>query len=410
VSTRRSVIKSIAAVGLGAATADLWAAARAAGIVAEPGLPPGAISSAEWLELPGKLPLIKRTFRPPNLETPLEYFREPITPNRAFFVRYHHALIPEVDALSWRLQIGGPGARQPLALSLEQLRQQFEIIEIAALCLCSGNRRGLYNPHVPGLQWGSGAMGTARWRGVRLKDVLASAGLAAESVEVAFEGADGGVLPAAPDYQKSLPIAKAVDANTLIAFEMNGEPLPHWHGAPARLVVPGWTATYWLKHLTAIEVRTTPFDNFWMKTGYRIPLGKFAQLERFTSQDTSTNTPITEIAINSLITGPAPQSRVRRGGSIELSGLAWDGGYGLAAVESSTDAGASWRTARLGTDLGRFAPRPWMVAVQAPAVAGPFTVWVRATSRSGLTQPAEAVPNPAGYHHNPIQTLTLVAS
>jgi sulfite dehydrogenase (cytochrome) subunit A len=410
VASRRRIVQSLAGLGLAAATRALVATASERTIIAEPGLPEGAVRSAEWLTLPGKMPLIKRSFRPPNLETPLEYYSQPITPNRAFFVRYHHAVIPQVDRDAWRLQLGGNGARRPLSFSVEELQKQFQPAEVTALCLCSGHRRGLANPHVAGLQWGSGAMGTARWRGVRLKDILGTAELAAEAVEIAFDGADGPVLPATPDFQKSLPLGKALDPNTLVALEMNGEPLPHWHGAPARLVVPGWTATYWMKHLVSIEVRTSPFENFWMKTAYRIPLGQFAQLERFTGQDGATNTPITEIAVNSLITMPADLAPVRRGRSFEVRGLAWDGGYGLQSVEVSIDAGVNWRAARLGEDLGRFAPRAWMLTLQVGSGSGPFQVWARATNRRGMTQPVEAIPNPAGYHTNPIQKLTLIAS
>lgn len=410
-TTRRNVVQGMAALGLGAGLDTIAAAASRVGApVAEAGLSDAAAASAEWVSLPGKLPLIKRTFRPPNLETPLKYFREPITSNKAFFVRYHHANIPEVDATAWALQVGGPAANQPLTFSLEQLRRQFEMVDITALCLCSGNRRGLFAPHVTGVQWGSGAMGNARWRGVRLRDVLEKAGVRPDTLEVAFDGADMPVLPGSPDYQKSLPVAKALDPNTLIALEMNGELLPRLHGAPARLIVPGWTATYWIKHLTAIELRTAPFDNFWVKTGYRIPTGKFANMEKFASQETAVNTPITEIAVNSLITAPTPTKPLTRGRAFEVHGVAWDAGHGLERVDVSLDKGATWSAAQLGTDLGRYSLRPWVYRVQAVSNAGALSVWVRATSSNGSTQPLEAIANPSGYHHNQIQVLELVVA
>jgi len=377
---------------------------------AEAGLGEGAASSAEWVTLPGKVPLIKRTFRPPNLETPLDYFREPITPNNAFFVRYHHANIPAVDAASWSLRVGGPAADQALSFTLAQLRKQFEMVEVAALCLCSGNRRGLFSPHVMGVQWGSGAMGNARWRGVRLADVLKKAGVRADAMEVAFDGSDAAVMPGGADFRKSLPVAKALDKDTLIALEMNGAQLPALHGAPARLVVPGWTATYWMKHLSSIEVRNTAFDNFWVKTAYRIPTGAFPGLAKFASQETSANTPITEIAVNSLITGPTPRTPVPKGSLIDVRGVAWDGGHGLERVEASLDRGKTWRAARLGEDLGPYSLRPWSFTFSAPGLAASVSVWVKATSRNGTTQPLEPVPNPAGYHNNRIQTLDLVVA
>ncbi len=238
--------------------------------------------------LPGKEALIKKTYRPPNYETPVNYFDAPFTPNNRFFVRYHNAVIPDVKISEWRLRIGGDAVRTPLELTLEQLRRDFKPVEIAALCLCSGNRRGLFQPHVPGIQWGSGAMGNALWRGVRLKDVLAGAGIDKSALEVSLDGADSGVLKTTPDFVKSLPLAKALDENTLIAFEMNGEPLPHWNGFPARLIIPGWTATYWMKHLTAVNVISKPFDGFWMKTAYRIPKDRFPS-GQFSSQETETD-------------------------------------------------------------------------------------------------------------------------
>ena len=194
--------------------------------------------------LPGKKRLIKRTFRPPNFETPLADLRAELTANDAFFVRYHVAVIPRVDPRSWRLSIAGQSAAKPLHLSLDDLRRGFERVTIAAINQCSGNRRGLFVPRAAGIQWGYGAMGNALWTGVRLGDVLNRAGVDRDALEVVFEGADRAVLPATPDFVKSLPIERALDETTLIAFEMNGQPLPHWHGALARLVVPGWTALY----------------------------------------------------------------------------------------------------------------------------------------------------------------------
>jgi len=163
------------------------------------------------------------------------------------------------------------GDRVTLALEMpmenfhsETLKRDFPQVELAAVCLCSGNRRGMFQPHVPGVEWGVGAMGNARWKGVRLRDVLNKVGVKPGAMEVAFNGADRGPFPETPDFVKSIPIEKALDENTLIAFEMNGRPLPHLNGFPARLVVAGWTGTYWMKQLTDIDVRTQPQGGFWM--------------------------------------------------------------------------------------------------------------------------------------------------
>ncbi|HEX7605702.1 MAG TPA: molybdopterin-dependent oxidoreductase, partial [Usitatibacter sp.] len=202
-------------------------------------LPEGAIETGQLERLAGKVPLIKRSFRPPNFETPLDYFRDPITRNDAFFVRYHLSGIPEVDAKAWRLKIGGDAARTPLEYDLARLRKEFESVDLVAVCQCSGNRRGMFQPHVACVEWGVGAMGNARWTGIRLRDVLQKSGGGDNAVEIAFNGADGPAIQGTPDFKKSLPVPRALDDTTLIAFEMNGKALPHWNGFPARLIVGG---------------------------------------------------------------------------------------------------------------------------------------------------------------------------
>jgi DMSO/TMAO reductase YedYZ molybdopterin-dependent catalytic subunit len=405
---RRKVVFGLgAAVGLGA-TGDRTAlgavgdrTALAAGADAlDAALPAGTREAAVLEALPGKKPLVKLTWRPPNYESPTNAFRDAITPNDEFFVRYHVAGIPDREDLArdWRLQVGGEGAERPLELTLEQLRRDFPVAEVTALCLCSGNRRGLFEPHVPGVQWGSGAMGNARWRGARLADVLKRAGLREAVVEIVANGADRPLLDETPDFRKSLPLAKALHPDTLIAYEMNGEPLPHLNGYPARLVVPGWTATYWIKHLANLELVTKPFDGFWMRKGYRVPKGLFPAREPFATQDDDKTSAITEIVVNSLITAPAEGARVAARG-FEVRGVAWDGGTGVRGVEVSLDGGATWRAATLGRDHGPYSLRTWSLKV-AGAPRGAARVLARATSVGGAMQPAEAVPNPAGYHHN----------
>ena len=290
---RRSFV--LAAAGGTLMTLD-WRRALAAG------LPAGAIEAGTLEALPGKVPLIKRSLRPPNFETPVDLFDSAITPNRAFFVRWHLADIPEVNPTAWRLKVGGAMVTTPAEYSLDQLKRGFEQVELVAVCQCSGNRRGLSDPHVPGVEWGYGAMGNARWKGVRLRDVLNKAGLKKDVVEVAFNGAETGASPATPDFNKSIPPWKAQDENTLLVWEMNGEPLPHLNGAPLRVIVPGWTATYWMKMLMSIDALDKPINTFWMNTAYRVPKGKFGFADRFLSQESDVSTPITEMVVNSLIT------------------------------------------------------------------------------------------------------------
>jgi len=376
---------------------------------ANPGGKVAADGAAESLRvLPGKKPLIQRVFRPPNFETPLADLVPLYTANSTFFVRYHLANIPRVDAAAWRLQVGGPSAQRTLTLSLKELRSGFEHATIVALNQCSGNRRGLFTPRVPGVQWGSGAMGNARWSGVRLRDVLHKAGVAGDALEVVLNGTDSSVLPATPDFVKSLPIDRALDESTLIAFEMNGEPLPHWNGAPARLVVPGWTGTYWVKHLSEIRIQPSAFDGFWMKSAYRLPTGAFATA-RFVSQENTDTTPITEMLVNSLITSPVPGTRLRRGEPARVAGKAWDAGSGIAAVEISIDGRQSWRDARLGPDIGRFAWREFQLPLDTSR-SGPLEIAVRARSRNGALQPDHLTPNPSGYHDNMVQITRVEVS
>src|SRR6266481_3612992 len=265
------------------------AEAQAAGLSLPAQLPQGTRQEAVLDALPSKQPLIKLSYRPPNYETPSEPLRTAITPNDAFFVRYHLSDIPEVNAQTWRLSIGGEGASGEASLTFDELRR-LPAVEVAAVCQCSGNRRGLFEPHVPGVEWGYGAMGCARWKGVPLKDVLDRAGLKSEAIEIVVDGADGGVSDKTPAFIKSIPVWKAIEETTIVAYEMNGRPLPHWNGFPARIVVPGWTATYWMKHVSRIDVATKPFEGFWMKSAYRIPLGRFPVVARFASQETAVNT------------------------------------------------------------------------------------------------------------------------
>ncbi|HZR60281.1 MAG TPA: molybdopterin-dependent oxidoreductase [Xanthobacteraceae bacterium] len=406
--TRRTLLST---AGAGAALAGSGLGlprlfeAEAAGAPLSPGLPAGVGASARMETLPGKKPLIKLAYRAPNYEAPLDYFRTPITPNDEFFVRYHLSNIPQVDAKTYKITIGGEGASGQATLTLDDLKAM-PASELVAVNQCSGNRRGLSNPHVAGVEWGYGAMGCARWKGARLKDVLDKVGLKKEAIEIAFNGADGPVLDATPDFVKSLPVWKATDESTLIAYEMNGAPLPHFNGFPARLVVPGWTGTYWMKHLISITALTKPLGSFWMNPGYRIPVGKFPVVARFVSQENATSTPITEMVVNSLITSHSDGATVQPG-KVTVSGLAWDGGYGIRSVEVSIDAGKTWSGAKLGDDLGPYAFRPW--SFEFNAKPGKNTVMANAANAIGQSQVASLIWNPAGYHNNVMQTITLNA-
>jgi DMSO/TMAO reductase YedYZ molybdopterin-dependent catalytic subunit len=398
---------AVAGVALGGNSIGLplFSHANAQGLSLPAALSEGTRTSAMLDTLPGKKPLIKLSYRPPNYETPIEYFRTVITPNDAFFVRYHLSNIPEVDVKTWKIVAGGEGANGQLELNLEDLRGM-PAFEVVAVNQCSGNRRGLFQPHVTGVEWGYGAMGCARWKGARLKDVLDRIGLKKDAIEIVFDGADGPITDKTPDFIKSIPVWKAMEDTTLIAYEMNGQPLPHFNGFPARIILPGWTGTYWVKHVTSIKAVNKPESGFWMNPAYRIPLGKFPLVSRFTTQDTAVNTPITEIVVNSLITNPVDGAQVKAGSTITVSGIAWDGGYGIRTVEISTDGGNTWVPAMLGPDLGRFAFRTFSFSFS-PKAKGRQSVMARATNVIGQTQTSELILNPAGYHHNVIQIVSF---
>jgi len=406
--TRRHLLQTAGAGAAVAATGlSLPTIAEAASAASEltPGVPSGVASYALMGTLPGKKPLIQLSDRPPNYETPLEYLRTPITPNDEFFVRYHLSDIPEIKAADYKIAVGGDGANGQATLTLDDLKKM-PAVEVVAVNQCSGNRRGLSTPHVQGVEWGYGAMGCARWKGAKLKDILDKVGLKAEAIEISFNGADGPAVAETPDFIKSIPTWKAVEETTIVAYEMNGQPLPHFNGFPARVIVPGWTGTYWMKHVIAINALTKPQGGFWMNPAYRIPVGKFPIRDRFITQENAASTPITEIVVNSLITSHRDGAKVKAG-KVAVSGLAWDGGYGIRAVEVSTDGGHTWSTAKLGDDLGRFAFRPWSFDITAKA--GKNSVMVNATNKIGQSQTSELIFNPAGYHNNVMQSITLTA-
>ncbi len=404
--TRRHLLGT-ASAALAASGVGLPKFSEAEAAIAEltPGVPEGVGSYATMAKLPGKKPLIQLSDRPPNYEAPLEYLRTPITPNDQFYVRYHLSDIPELKAEGYKIAVGGDGANATAEITLDDLKKM-PAVEVVAVNQCSGSRRGLSKPHVQGVEWGYGAMGCARWKGAKLKDVLDKVGLKKEAIEVSFNGADGPAVAATPDFIKSIPVWKAIEESTIIAYEMNGVPLPHLNGFPARIIVPGWTGTYWMKHVIAINVLTKPEANFWMNPAYRIPVGKFPLRDRFLSQENAASTPITEMVVNSLITSHRNGDKVKAG-KVTVSGMAWDGGYGISSVQVSTDGGKSWSAAKLGEDLGRFAFRPWSFDLSAKK--GKNSVMVNATNKLGQSQTAELIFNPAGYHNNVMQNITLTA-
>ena len=306
--------------------------------------------------MPGKKPLIKLSYRPPNYETPIEYFRTAITPNDAFFVRYHLSNIPEVDAKTWKIAVGGDGANGQAEFTLDDLKRM-PAVEVVAVNQCSGNRRGLFQPHVPGVEWGYGAMGCARWKGARLKDLLDKVGLKKEAIEIVFDGADGPVVDKTPDFVKSIPVWKAIEDNTLVAYEMNGA------AAAALQRLPGAPGRAGLDRHLLDEARH--LDQGGDQAGERlldepglshparqVPAGRALHLAGHRGQHAD-HRDGGELAHHQPRDGAQREGRA----TVTVGGIAWDGGYGIRSVEVSTDGGKTWLPATLGEDLGRFAFR-----------------------------------------------------
>ena len=305
---------------------------------------------------PGKTDLILLTSRPPQLETPMKYFETAITPNDAFYVRYHIPPPTSVDLATWRLTVGGH-IDKPLELSLDDLQTKFPRTSVVAVNQCSGNGRGYFAPRIFGGQWANGAMGNAEWTGVRLRDILSMAAVKQGAVDVSFNGLDKPVLPSVPDFVKSLTVSRITDdPNILVAYQMNGQPLPMLNGFPVRLIVPGWYATYWVKHLSEITVLDRDFDGFWMRKAYLIPDTSCGCVEPGSTP--AHTVPINRMNVRSLIVTPDDGTRVAAGKPVALKGIAFDGGAGVQEVVVSADKGETWRPAQLGKDLGNYSFSP----------------------------------------------------
>jgi sulfite dehydrogenase (cytochrome) subunit A len=357
---------------------------------------------------PGKRPLIRVTTRPPHLETPFTVFNEgPITPNDAFFVRYHLANIPlSVDREAYRLTVNGR-VRTALSLSIADLKALADPVEVVAVNQCSGNSRGFSAPRVFGAQLANGAMGNARWTGVPLRKVLEKAGIEAGARQVTFNGLDTPVLPSTSDFRKSLDVEHAMSAEPMLAWSMNGQDIPYLNGYPLKLVVPGYFGTYWVKHLSQIEVIDHDFDGhdaLFMTTAYRVPDNDCQCVAPGTTA--AKTRPISTLPVRSFITNVPSDAVLKAGRYFELKGIAFDGGAGIRAVEVSIDGGRSWLLAALGTDLGRFSFREWRAPVRFEH-KGRAVLMVRASNRAGEVQPAVADWNAPGYRRHVIESTPV---
>ncbi len=349
--------------------------------------------------IPGKRAMILHNDRPEDLETPVSYFDQWLTPNNVFFVRQHLPR-PAVQEADYRLSMDGRVSR-PTKLSLADLRKlpQFTV---PAVLECTGNGRAFFQPRVPGVQWGRGAVGNAEWSGPRLLDVLKLAGADTSVAYVTVNGADTGIAKT-PDFIRSLPMRKAVDPATLLALNMNGEPLSPLHGFPLRLVVPGWDGTSWVKWVTTLSLANEPDTGFYMNPAYRFPKHPVAPGTAAKPADLEV---IEGMPVKSYITGHTDGSRIPLSATV-LRGMAWAGEQSVVKVEVSTDGGARWSEAELSSKALPYTWRLWSLEWK-PSFPGYYTVLSRATDSAGRTQPFVATWNPSGYLFNAVDRIGLV--
>jgi sulfite oxidase len=369
---------------------------------AAPSMLTWALPQGQTVSVPGEDGMILRSFRFVDLESPVEYFNSWLTPVPHFFVRNHMHEPSELDASGWRLSLGGE-VEKPLTLSLAEL-SKMETHSIVNTLECAGNGRSLQRPQVPGIQWGKGAVGTARFSGPRLRDALRRAGVKPTGKHVMFRGLDE-VPGKVPPFIRSIPIEKALDADTLIATHMNGSPLTRHHGFPARALVPGWIGAASCKWLAEIKVLDAEFVGNFMSPGYRFPNQPVKPGDAVKPEDTH---PLTALNVKSVISGPG-DGATRKAGKVVVHGAAWAGEADIVKVEISADGGATWDIAKLGHDQAHYAWRLWSYDWK-PAKAGDYTIQSRATDSQGRTQPATPVWNPSGYLYNAIDQVNVHVS
>jgi sulfite oxidase len=346
----------------------------------------------------GKDKLIIRSTRPPDFETPVALLDSFITPNDVFYVR-SHLPIPQVDAASWSLKVGGE-VNSPVALSLDEIKK-LPATTITMTLECAGNGRGFFQPALAGIQWEKGAVGTARFTGVRLSEVLKKVGVKSTGLNVEMHAADRplGTMPA---FVRQVPMAKAMHPDTIIAWDMNGQPIPLPHGSPLRAIIPGWEGAYSVKWLNALNVLAKDSDSFWVATGYRYPNRRVAPGAAVDAKDML---PLTGLVVKSLITTPANGASFPTG-KVAVGGFAWAGENDITKVDVSIDNGATWQPARLTGEQARFTWRRFEFEFNAEK-AQSYLILSRATDNKGNMQPAVSQWNPSGYLWNQYDSVRV---
>ena len=376
-----------------------YASAAAFATGATPSLLTWAFPQEQSVDVPGEDGMLLRSFRFVDLETPVEYFNTWLTPVPHFFVRNHMYEPVQLDANEWRLSIGGE-VEKPITLSLADL-SKLETYSVVNTLECAGNGRSLHRPQVPGIQWGKGAVSTARFSGPRMRDVLHRAAVKPTGKHVMFRGLDE-VPGKVPPFIRSIPIEKALDSDTLIATHMNGQPLTKHHGFPARALAPGWIGAASCKWLTEIKLLDAEFAGNFMNPSYRWPNQPVKPGDAVKPEDTH---PLTALSVKSVIAGPTDGASVSSG-KIIVQGAAWAGEADITKVEISTDDGTTWNPAKLGHDHSHYAWRLWTYDWKTTK-SGDYTIQSRATDSQGRTQPSTPAWNPSGYLYNAIDQVKI---
>ncbi|MTI17129.1 molybdopterin containing oxidoreductase [Rhodobacteraceae bacterium RKSG542] len=368
------------------------------------GFIPAAMASEDVLV--GKDGLTLLNDRPINAETPAHLLDDPITPVSRHFIRNNGIPPEEVDVANWTLTVDGL-VDNPMTLSIADLKDQFEVVTMALVIECGGNGRAFFNPPAKGNQWTNGAVACSNWTGVRLKDVLEKAGVQANAIYTAHEGADAHLSgdPEKMPISRGMPIEKAMTDNVLIAFEMNGEPIHKQNGAPLRLVVPGWPGSLSHKWLKRIYLRDIVHDGPKM-TGkaYRVPNRPVEPGEKVETKDFEI---IERMPVKSIIT--FPENGAASGETVEVRGHAWSGDRSIEDLEVSIDFGATWQKAELDAPVNSGAWQNWRTNVTFPQ-KGYYEVWARATDSAGEMQPFAIDWNPKGYLNNTMHRVAVRVS
>ena len=355
---------------------------------------------------PEKRPLIMYSDRPPLLETPRDVFTSVLTPNDQFFVRWHMPDIPtQINPDTFTISINGLVEKE-LKISLSDLKTKFEQVEVTAVLQCGGNSRSAYTPIPGGIQWGSGAMGCAKWKGVRLSDILDYAGLKKDAEWIGFNGSEKAAYHETPNFIRELHLDE-LDDHVILAYEMNGEDLPYLNGYPLRLVIPGSYSDSWVKMLSNITVTNEYKHLFFMDVAYRVP-DNDCECETHEKKAPKTK-PITKMNVKSVIGYPTNGGKLSLNSHVVVRGVAFDDGHGIKQVLVSTDEGKTWEEALLDDGkAGRYAYRAFRFTYK-PTKLGKVTFMAKAINNIGEEQPfAKDIKwNHGGYKYNGIDEVTV---